>query len=82
MPSSQSLARDLVQPARLPLKRTQVEDEEKLVLALLMLIKKSGNKAAAEAALCLGFLRPHSNVAQEYLLHGLCQGPKTQQMKV
>ncbi|XP_055435639.1 protein HEATR9 [Bubalus kerabau] len=61
--------------------RTQVEDEEKLVLALLMLIKKSGNKAAAEAALCLGFLRPHSNVAQEYLLQCLCQGPKTQQMK-
>ncbi|XP_027374959.1 protein HEATR9 isoform X1 [Bos indicus x Bos taurus] len=61
--------------------RTQVEDEEKLVLALLMLIKKSGNKAAAEAALCLGFLRPHSNVAREYLLQCLCQGPKTQQMK-
>ncbi|KAF4012077.1 hypothetical protein G4228_003297 [Cervus hanglu yarkandensis] len=61
--------------------RTQVEDEEKLALALLMLIKKSGYKAAAEAALCLGFLRPYSNVAREHLLQCLCQGPKTQQMK-
>ncbi|XP_043758944.1 protein HEATR9 isoform X2 [Cervus elaphus] len=61
--------------------RTQVEDEEKLELALLMLIKKSGYKAAAEAALCLGFLRPYSNVAREHLLQCLCQGPKTQQMK-
>ncbi|CAI9162612.1 unnamed protein product [Rangifer tarandus platyrhynchus] len=61
--------------------RTQVEDEEKLALALLMLIKKSGHKAAAEAALCLGSLRPYSNVAREHLLQCLRQGPKTQQMK-
>ena len=59
-----------------------MEDEEKLALALLMLIKKSGYKAAAEAALCLGSLRPYSNVAREHLLQCLCQGPKTQQMKV
>uniref|UniRef100_A0A8C6DJ09 HEAT repeat containing 9 n=1 Tax=Moschus moschiferus TaxID=68415 RepID=A0A8C6DJ09_MOSMO len=61
--------------------RPQVEDEEKLVLALLTLIEKSGHKAVAEAALCLGFLRPYSNVARERLLQSLCQGPKTQQMK-
>ncbi|XP_020923057.1 protein HEATR9 [Sus scrofa] len=61
--------------------RTQVEDEEKLVPVLQMLIKKSVNKAAMEAALCLGFLRPCSNIAREYLLQCLCQGPKTQQMK-
>ncbi|XP_040100401.1 protein HEATR9 [Oryx dammah] len=61
--------------------RTQVEDEEKLVLVLLMLIKKTAYKVAAEAALCLGLLRPHSNVAREHLLQFLCQGPKTQQMK-
>uniref|UniRef100_A0A8C3W2E7 HEAT repeat containing 9 n=1 Tax=Catagonus wagneri TaxID=51154 RepID=A0A8C3W2E7_9CETA len=61
--------------------RTQVEDEEKLVPVLQALIKKSVNKAAMEAALCLGFLRPCSNTAREYLLQCLCQGPKTQQMK-
>lgn len=65
-----------------PAQRTQVEDEEKLVPVLQMLIKKSVNKAAMEAALCLGFLRPCSNIAREYLLQCLCQGPKTQQMKV
>lgn len=43
---SQSLAGDLLQPPRLPLKRTQVEDEEKLALVLLMLIKKAAYKAA------------------------------------
>ena len=79
---SQSLAGDLLQPPRLPLKRTQVEDEEKLALVLLMLIRKAAYKAAAEAALCLGLLRPHSNVAREHLLQCLGQGPKTQQMKV
>ncbi|XP_052513755.1 protein HEATR9 [Budorcas taxicolor] len=61
--------------------RTQVEDEEKLALVLLMLIKNAAYKAAAEAALCLGLLRPHSNVAREHLLQCLGQGPKTQQMK-
>uniref|UniRef100_A0A452FJ06 HEAT repeat containing 9 n=1 Tax=Capra hircus TaxID=9925 RepID=A0A452FJ06_CAPHI len=61
--------------------RTQVEDEEKLALVLLMLIRKAAYKAAAEAALCLGLLRPHSNVAREHLLQCLGQGPKTQQMK-
>lgn len=46
-----------------------------------MLINKSSNEAAVEAALCLGFLRPCSNTAQEYLLQCLSQGSKTQQMK-
>ncbi|XP_004594045.2 protein HEATR9 [Ochotona princeps] len=62
-------------------KRTKVGDEEKLVLVLQTLIKKLLNEAALEAALCLGFLRPCSNLAQEFLLQRLCQGPKTQQMK-
>ncbi|XP_057569793.1 protein HEATR9 [Hippopotamus amphibius kiboko] len=61
--------------------RTQVEEEEKLVPVLQRLIKKSVNKTAVEAALCLGFLRPCSNTAREFLLQCLCQGPKTQQMK-
>ncbi|XP_006174911.2 protein HEATR9 [Camelus ferus] len=61
--------------------RTQVEDEEKLVSALQMLIKKPFSEAAREAALCLGFLRPCSHTARDYLLQSLCQGPKTQQMK-
>ncbi|XP_029066487.1 protein HEATR9 isoform X1 [Monodon monoceros] len=61
--------------------RTQVEDGEKLVPVLQMLIKKSGNKAAVEAALCLGFLRPCSSTAREYLLQCLHQGPKIQQMQ-
>uniref|UniRef100_A0A8C0ZYK0 Protein HEATR9 n=1 Tax=Castor canadensis TaxID=51338 RepID=A0A8C0ZYK0_CASCN len=62
-------------------KRIQVGDEEELVAVLQMLIKKSSNKAAMEAALCLGFLRPCSNIAQEFLLQCLYQGPKSQQMK-
>ncbi|XP_032176202.1 protein HEATR9 isoform X6 [Mustela erminea] len=62
-------------------KRTQVGDEEKLVPVLRMLINRSSNKAAVEAALCLGFLRPCSNTAQEFLLRCLSQGSKTQQMK-
>ncbi|XP_004271865.1 protein HEATR9 [Orcinus orca] len=61
--------------------RTQIEDGEKLVPVLQMLIKKSGNKAAVEAALCFGFLRPCSSTAREYLLQCLHQGPKTQQMQ-
>ncbi|EHB05105.1 hypothetical protein GW7_18266 [Heterocephalus glaber] len=61
-------------------KRTQVGNEEELVLVLQTLIKSSG-EAALEAALCLGFLRPRSNMAQEFLLQCLCQGTKTQQMK-
>uniref|UniRef100_A0A8C9CQ04 HEAT repeat containing 9 n=1 Tax=Phocoena sinus TaxID=42100 RepID=A0A8C9CQ04_PHOSS len=61
--------------------RTQVEDGEKLVPVLQMLIKKSGSKAAVEAALCLGFLRPCSSTAREYLLQCLHQGPKIQQMQ-
>ncbi|KAB1266031.1 Protein HEATR9 [Camelus dromedarius] len=64
-----------------PTQRTQVEDEEKLVSALQMLIKKPFSEAAREAALCLGFLRPCSHTARDYLLQSLCQGPKTQQMK-
>ncbi|XP_044900601.1 protein HEATR9 isoform X6 [Felis catus] len=62
-------------------KRTQVGDEEKLVPVLQMLIKKSSNEAAVEAALCLGFLRPCSKIAQEFLLQCLSQGSKTQRMK-
>ncbi|XP_051680626.1 protein HEATR9 isoform X2 [Oryctolagus cuniculus] len=45
------------------------------------LMKKLVNEAALEAALCLGFLRPCSDMAQEFLLQCLCQGPKTQRMK-
>ncbi|XP_023558874.1 protein HEATR9 isoform X2 [Octodon degus] len=62
-------------------KRTQVGNEEELVLVLQTLIKSSSGEAALEAALCLGFLRPSSNMAQEFLLQCLCQGTKTQQMK-
>lgn len=47
-----------------------------------MLIQKSSNEAAVEAALCLGFLRPCNNTAQEFLLQCLCQGPMTQRIKV
>ncbi|XP_037348677.1 protein HEATR9 isoform X2 [Talpa occidentalis] len=61
--------------------KIQVGDEGKLVTVLQMLIKKSLNEAAVEAALCLGFLRPCSNMAQELLLQCLCQEPKTQRMK-
>ncbi|KAG8520184.1 Protein HEATR9, partial [Galemys pyrenaicus] len=63
-------------------KKIQVGDEGKLVTVLQMLIKKSLNEAAVEAALCLGFLRPYSNTAQEFLLQCLCQEPKTLRMKV
>ncbi|XP_005402950.1 PREDICTED: protein HEATR9 isoform X1 [Chinchilla lanigera] len=62
-------------------KRTQVENEEELVLVLQRLIKSSSCETALEAALCLGFLRPCSNIAQEFLLQCLSQGTKTQQMK-
>ncbi|KFO34364.1 hypothetical protein H920_04237 [Fukomys damarensis] len=62
-------------------KRTQVRNEEELVLVLQTLMKSSSGEAALEAALCLGFLRPCSNMAQEFLLQCLCQGTKTQQMK-
>ncbi|XP_003469519.1 protein HEATR9 [Cavia porcellus] len=62
-------------------KRTQVGNEEELVLVLQTLLKSSSGEAALEAALCLGFLRPCSNMAQESLLQCLCQGTKTQQMK-
>nr|Q4R744.1 RecName: Full=Protein HEATR9; AltName: Full=HEAT repeat-containing protein 9 [Macaca fascicularis]BAE01080.1 unnamed protein product [Macaca fascicularis] len=62
-------------------KRTQVGDEGKLVPVLQTLIKKSSSEASLEAALCLGFLRPRSNMVQEFLLQCLCQGLKTQQMK-
>ncbi|XP_039078562.1 protein HEATR9 isoform X1 [Hyaena hyaena] len=62
-------------------KRTQVGDEEKLLSVLQMLIKTSPNEVAVEAALCLGFLRPCSNTAQEFLLQCLSRGSKTQRMK-
>uniref|UniRef100_A0A2K5EIM0 HEAT repeat containing 9 n=1 Tax=Aotus nancymaae TaxID=37293 RepID=A0A2K5EIM0_AOTNA len=62
-------------------KRTQVGDEGKLVPVLQTLIKESSSEASLEAALCLGFLRPCSNMVQEFLLQCLCQGLKTQQMK-
>ncbi|KAI5932922.1 Protein HEATR9 [Manis javanica] len=60
--------------------RSLVGDEGQLVPVLQMLMKSS-NEAAMEAALCLGFLRPGSSTAREFLLQCLCQGPKTQQMK-
>ncbi|KAL0597131.1 Protein HEATR9, partial [Plecturocebus cupreus] len=62
-------------------KRTQVGDEGKLVPVLQTLIKESSSEASLEAALCLGFLRPCSNMVQEFLLQCLCQGHKTQRMK-
>ncbi|KAM6174614.1 protein HEATR9 [Erethizon dorsatum] len=62
-------------------KRTQIGNEEELVLVLQTLMESSSDEAALEAALCLGFLRPCSNMAQEFLLQCLCQGTKTQQMK-
>ncbi|XP_017389687.1 protein HEATR9 [Cebus imitator] len=62
-------------------KRTQVGDEGKLVPVLQTLIKESSSEASLEAALCLGFLRPCSNMVQEFLLQCLCQGLKTQRMK-
>ncbi|KAI5222734.1 Protein Heatr9 [Manis pentadactyla] len=61
-------------------KRSLVGDEGQLMPVLQMLMKSS-NEAAMEAALCLGFLRPSSSAAREFLLQCLCQGPKTQRMK-
>ncbi|KAM4843298.1 protein HEATR9 [Thomomys bottae] len=62
-------------------KRLQVENEKELVCMLKVLMKKPLSETTLEAALCLGFLRPHSNTAQEFLLNCLHQGPKTNQMK-
>nr|KAF6415851.1 HEAT repeat containing 9 [Molossus molossus] len=62
-------------------KRTQVGDEGTLVSVLQMLIQKSSSEAAVEAALCLGFLRPCSNTAREFLLQCLYHRPMTQRMK-
>ncbi|XP_027779623.2 protein HEATR9 isoform X1 [Marmota flaviventris] len=62
-------------------KRIQIGDEETLVDVLQTVIKNSSHEAALEAALCLGFLRPCSQMAQEFLLECLGQRPKTQQMK-
>ncbi|XP_048643782.1 protein HEATR9 [Marmota marmota marmota] len=62
-------------------KRIQIGDEETLVDVLQTVIKNSSHEAALEAALCLGFLRPCSQMAQEFLLECLGQRPQTQQMK-
>ncbi|XP_066220500.1 protein HEATR9 [Saccopteryx leptura] len=62
-------------------KRTHIGDEGALVSVLQRLIKKSSSEAAVEAALCLGFLRPCSNPAREFLLQCLCHGPMSQRMK-
>ncbi|XP_069882844.1 protein HEATR9 isoform X2 [Dipodomys merriami] len=62
-------------------KRIHVENEKDLVCMLKVMIKKPLSETTLEAALCLGFLRPHSTTAQEFLLQSLCQGPKTHQMK-
>ncbi|XP_076727209.1 protein HEATR9 isoform X1 [Callospermophilus lateralis] len=62
-------------------KRIQIGDEETLVDVLQTVIKNSSHDAALEAALCLGFLRPCSQMAQEFLMECLGQRPKTQQMK-
>nr|XP_027779623.1 protein HEATR9 isoform X1 [Marmota flaviventris] len=62
-------------------KKIQIGDEETLVDVLQTVIKNSSHEAALEAALCLGFLRPCSQMAQEFLLECLGQRPKTQQMK-
>ncbi|KAM8811967.1 protein HEATR9 [Rhynchonycteris naso] len=62
-------------------KRTHIGDEGTLVSVLQRLIKKSSNEAAVEAALCLGFLRPCSNLAREFLLQCLCHGTMSQRMK-
>ncbi|XP_016057535.1 PREDICTED: protein HEATR9 isoform X1 [Miniopterus natalensis] len=62
-------------------KRTQVGDEGTLVSVLQMLIQKSPNEVAVEAALCLGFLRPCSNTAREFLLQRLYHGLMSQRMK-
>lgn len=65
-----------------PSQRTQVGDEGKLIPVLQMLIQSSSSETAMEAALCLGFLRPCSNTAREFLLQRLYQGPMTQRIKV
>ncbi|XP_006891112.1 PREDICTED: uncharacterized protein C17orf66 homolog [Elephantulus edwardii] len=62
-------------------KRSQVEDEEKLVSLLQTLLKVPPNDAALEAALCLGFLRPCSKVVREFLQQSLGRGSKPQRMK-
>nr|XP_045015480.1 protein HEATR9 [Jaculus jaculus] len=61
--------------------QSEVGGEEVLVRVLQMLMSSSKTTAALEAALCLGFLRPCSNTAQEFLLQCLYQGPKSQRMK-
>ncbi|XP_054565504.1 protein HEATR9 isoform X2 [Eptesicus fuscus] len=63
------------------LKRTQIGDEGMLASVLQMLMLKSPNEAALEAALCLGFLRPCSNTARDFLLQCLCHGSMSQRMK-
>ncbi|XP_054565503.1 protein HEATR9 isoform X1 [Eptesicus fuscus] len=62
-------------------KRTQIGDEGMLASVLQMLMLKSPNEAALEAALCLGFLRPCSNTARDFLLQCLCHGSMSQRMK-
>ncbi|XP_054449075.1 protein HEATR9 [Pteronotus mesoamericanus] len=62
-------------------KRTQVGDEGTLVSVLQMLMQTLQDEAAVEAALCLGFLRPCSDTAREFLLRCLHQGPRPQRMK-
>ncbi|EPQ03949.1 hypothetical protein D623_10005856 [Myotis brandtii] len=63
-------------------KRTQIGDEGMLASVLQMLIQKSKNEAAMEAALCLGFLRPCNNTARDFLLQCLCHGLMSQRMKI
>ncbi|XP_023599175.1 protein HEATR9 [Myotis lucifugus] len=63
-------------------KRTQIGNEGMLASVLQMLIQKSKNEAAMEAALCLGFLRPCSNTARDFLLQCLCHGLMSQRMKI
>ncbi|CAK6438260.1 unnamed protein product [Pipistrellus nathusii] len=62
-------------------KRTKIGDERMLASVLRMLMRKSPNEAAMEAALCLGFLRPCSNTARDFLLQCLCHGSMSQKMK-
>ncbi|XP_053517273.1 protein HEATR9 [Artibeus jamaicensis] len=62
-------------------KRTPVGDEGTLVSVLQMLVQTSPNEAALEAALCLGFLRPCSDTAREFLLQCIRRGPRPQSMK-
>ncbi|XP_049646359.1 protein HEATR9 [Suncus etruscus] len=61
-------------------KKCQVWNEGKLVSVLqklVKLVKKCSDEEAMEAALCLGFLRPCSNLAQEFLLQCLHQESNT-----